>query len=163
MRTTTVVTTKNRRAVMDLNRKGQAAMEMLVTIGVILIFIVPILLLLLVGAQTRFESLSHVQANSVVRIIADSINEVNIEGPQASKVVIVNIPTNTRYLNITENEVVLTLETSNGPTDVTTSFFGSLNDTSISLVTIGGKAPIGLYPMKFYADEEGKVVIEHGE
>ena len=146
-----------------MNRKGQAAMEMLVTIGVILIFIVPILLLLLVGAQTRFESLSHVQASSVVRIIADSINEVNIEGPQASKVVIVNIPTNTRYLNITENEVVLTLETSNGPTDVTTSFFGNLNDSSISLVTVGGKAPLGLYPIKFYADGDGKVVIDHGE
>jgi len=135
---------------------------MLVTIGIILIFIVPILLLLLVGAQARFESLSHVQANSVVRILADSINEVYIEGPQASKVVMVNVPTNTRYLNITENEVVLTLETSNGPTDVTTAFFGELNESSMGLVTIGGKAPAGLYPMKFYADKDGKVVIEHG-
>jgi len=145
-----------------MNRKGQAATEMLVTIGVILIFIVPILLLLLVGAQARFESLSHIQANSVVRIIADSINEVYIEGPQASKVVMVNIPSNARYLNITENEVVLTLETSNGPTDVTTAFFGELNDTSIGLVVADGRAPVGLYPMKFYTDEEGKTVIEHG-
>jgi hypothetical protein len=149
---------------MQMNRKGQAATEMLVTIGVILVFIVPILLLLLVGAQARFESLSHIQANSVVRIIADSINEVNIEGPGASKVIIVNVPTNTRYLNITENEVVLTLETSNGPTDVTTTFFGVINDSYVGLVTVeGGKAPVGLYPMKFSADGEGKVVIEHGE
>ncbi|MCP4647020.1 MAG: hypothetical protein GY852_04690 [bacterium] len=148
---------------MQMNRKGQAATEMLVTIGVILIFIVPILLLLLVGAQARFESLSHVQANSVVRIIADSINEVHIEGPHASKVVIVNVPTNTRYLNITENEIVLTLETSNGPTDVTTAFFGDVNDTYVGLVSVNGKAPVGLYPMKFYADGEGTVVIEHGD
>ena len=136
---------------------------MLVTIGVILIFVIPILLLLLVGAQARFESLSHVQASSVIRIISDSINEVHIEGPQASKVVIVNIPTNTRYLNITENEVVMTLETRNGPTDIAASFFGELNESSVGLVTVGGKAPVGLYPMKFYADDDGKVVIEHGD
>lgn len=144
-------------------RKGQAATEMLVTIGVILIFIIPILLLLLVGAQARFESLSHVQASSVVRIIADSINEVHIEGPQASKVVMVNIPTNTRYLNITKNEVVITLETSSGPTDIATSFFGQLNESSMGLVVAeNGRAPAGLYPMKFYTMDNGEVVIEHG-
>jgi hypothetical protein len=145
------------------NRKGQAATEMLVTIGVILIFIIPILLLLLVGAQARFESLSHVQASSVVRIIADSINEVHIEGPQSSKVVMVNVPTNTQYINITKNEVIIRLETSSGPTDIATSFFGQLNGSSISLVTAeGGRAPAGLYPMKFYAMDNGEVVIEHG-
>ncbi|MBD3398432.1 hypothetical protein GF412_04375 [Candidatus Micrarchaeota archaeon] len=144
-------------------RKGQAATEMLVTIGIILIFVVPILLLLLVGAQARFESLSHVQASSVVRIIADSINEVNIEGPQASKVIMVNIPTNAQYINITENEVVIRLETSSGPTDVATSFFGELNQSSVGLVTNeNGVAPSGLYPMKFHAMDNGEVVIEHG-
>lgn len=142
-------------------RKGQAAMETMVTIGMILVFVIPILLLLLVGSQARFESLSQVQGSSVVRIIADSINEVYVEGPTASKVAVVNFPTNTQSILIRENEVILTLETRSGPTDISTSFFGEINET-IFLETSPGKAPVGLYPLKFNTDSEGKVVIVHG-
>jgi hypothetical protein len=149
------------------SRKGQAATETMVTIGMILVFVIPILLLLLVGAQARFESLSHVQASSVVRVIADSINEVYVEGPGASKVVVINVPTNTQFLNITENEVVLRLETRSGPTDISTSFFGEVDPAYLGEVKAGGiggeDAPMGLYPMKFSIDAEGKVVIEHGD
>lgn len=143
-------------------RKGQSAMETMVTIGMILVFVIPILLLLLVGSQARFESLSQVQGSSVVRIIADSINEVYVEGPTASKVAVVNFPTNTQSILIRENEVVLTLETTSGPTDISTSFFGDINETELYLETPSGKAPVGLYPLKFYTNEYGKVVIEHG-
>ena len=144
------------------SRKGQSAMETMVTVGMILVFVIPILLLLLVGSQARFESLSQVQGSSVVRIIADSINEVYVEGPRASKVAVVNFPTNTQSILIRENEVVLTLETTSGPTDISTSFFGVMNQTELVLVTHQDKPPVGLYPLKFYTDEEGKVVIDHG-
>ena len=142
--------------------KGQAATETLVTIGMILVFVTPILLVLLVGAQAEFESLSHVQASSAVRIIADSINEVYLEGPGASKLVIVNIPSNAESLNISNNEVTLMLQTRYGYTDITTSYFGDTNETSQEIVATSGKAPMGLYPMKFETDENGKVVIMHG-
>jgi hypothetical protein len=143
-------------------RKGQAAMEMMVTIGMILVFVVPIVLLLLIGAQARFESLSHVQAGSTVRIIADSINEVYLEGPIASKVVILNIPTNTRTIKITENEVIITLDTNSGTADVVASFFGEMHEDSIMEITNpGGYTPSGLYPLKLSVDGNGDVVIEH--
>lgn len=142
--------------------KAQAATETLVTIGMMLVFVLPILMVLLVGAQAEFESLSHVQASSAVRIIADSINEVYLEGPSASKVVIVNIPSNAQSLNISNNEVTLVLETRYGPTDITTSYFGDTNETSQEIVTGSGKVPMGLYPMKFEVNNEGKVVIMHG-
>ncbi len=45
-------------------RKGQAATETMVTIGMMVMFVIPILLLLLVGAQARFESLSGIQAGA---------------------------------------------------------------------------------------------------
>ncbi len=141
--------------------KGQAATETLVTIGMILVFIIPILLLLLVGAQAKFESLSHVQASSAVRIIADSINEVYLEGPKASKIVMINLPSNSRNLNISNNEVTLVIETSSGPTDITTSYFGGMNNSQ-EIVSAGGAVPMGLYPMKFEANDAGKVVILHG-
>lgn len=143
-------------------RKGQAATEMMVTIGMILVFVVPIVLLLLVGAQARFESLSHVQAGSTVRILADSINEVYVEGPKASKVAIVNVPTNARTIEITDKEVIITLDTGSGPADVVASFFGEVHEDSRMVITNeGGYAPAGLYPLKFYVDEDGYVVIEH--
>ena len=141
--------------------KGQAATETLVTLGMLRVFITPILLLLLVGAQAEFESLSHVQASSAVRVIADSINEVYLEGPGASKVVMVNIPTNSKSLDIGNNEVTLLLETRSGYTDITTPYFGDLNET-MQVVSASGSVPVGLYPMKFKANDEGKVVILHG-
>jgi hypothetical protein len=150
-------------------RKGQAASEMMVTIGMILVFVVPIVLLLLVGAQARFESLSHVQAGSTVRIVADSINEVYVEGrgpnpstPGASKVAILNIPSNARSIRVSGNEVIITLETRSGPADVAATFFGEVHeDSQMEILNEGGGTPVGLFPMKFYVDEDGLVVIEH--
>ncbi|MFP3949580.1 MAG: hypothetical protein ACLFUZ_00590 [Candidatus Micrarchaeia archaeon] len=147
----------------SLSKKGQAATETMVTLGMILVFVIPILLLLLVGAQARFESLSHIQGGSVTRIVSDSINEVYIEGPGASKTVVVNFPSNARYLNITGDEAVMGLDTRSGPTEIVSPFFGELNQSSQGLVALpSGDAPSGLYPIKFYADSSGNVVIEHG-
>ncbi len=142
--------------------KAQAATETLVTIGMILVFVIPILLILLVGAQAEFESLSHVQAGSAVRIIADSINEVYLEGPTASKVVIVNVPSNVESLNIKDNEVTLALRTRYGTTDITSAYFGELSEPSMVITAEGGNAPVGLYPMKFETNSAGKVVITYG-
>lgn len=143
-------------------RKGQSATETMVTIGMVLVFVVPIVLLLLVGAQARFESLSHVQAGSCARIIADSINEVYAEGPGASKVAIVNIPSNALLVSISENEVTIALSGSNGQSEVVAPFFGEVHeDSRAEISNEAGVAPAGLYPLKFYADEEGYVVIIH--
>jgi len=143
------------------SRKGQAATEMLVTIGMVLIFIIPILLLLLVVAQLRFESLSEVQGNSAIRIIADSVNEIYIEGPGATKVVVVNLPTNTKNLTITENEVIITLETRSGENQLVVPFFGEVAGER-EITTPGGRAPVGLYPLRF-TNEDGTVGIETPE
>jgi hypothetical protein len=163
-----VVITVGRQAA-KRTRKGQAASEMMVTIGMILVFVVPIVLLLLVGAQARFESLSQVQAASTARIVADSINEVYVEGrgpidnsPGASKVAILNVPTNAEKLEITGKEVVITLYTPSGPSDVVATFFGEVREESQGeILSMGGNTPVGLYPIKFYVDENGEVVIEH--
>jgi hypothetical protein len=143
-------------------RKGQSATETMVTIGMVLVFVVPIVLLLLVGAQARFESLSHVQAGSCSRIIADSINEVYAEGPGASKVAIVNIPSNALLVGISENEVTIALSGRTGPSEVVAPFFGEVHeDSRFEVTNEAGATPAGLYPLKFYADEEGYVVIVH--
>ena len=136
----------------------------MVTLGMVLIFIIPILLLLLVGAQIRFESLSEVQASSAIRIIADSINEVYVEGPGASKIAVVNFPSNTKNISIHNNEVTLTLETRSGNMDITTTYFGNVSDSSPAYITTeGDRPPVGLYPLKFMADTDGRVEITQPE
>lgn len=148
---------------MKTSRKGQAATETMVTIGMILVFVIPILLLLMVGAQARFEDLSDIQASSAARIISDSINEVYLEGPGASKIALVNLPTNIDSLELAGNEVIIRIQTRSGPSDTTASFFGVLDSSSIGQVTAqGGRAPVGLFPLKFSAADDGSVVIEHG-
>jgi hypothetical protein len=161
---------ENTQGVTMKTRKGQAATEMLVTIGMVLIFIIPILLLLLVVAQLRFETLSEVQGSSAIRIMADSVNEIYLEGPGATKVVVVNLPTNTKNLSITENEVIITLETRSGENQLVVPFFGNVTSGSIREIKtdVNGRAPVGLYPIRFTTEsdedspEYGKVVIEHG-
>ena len=151
--------TENTQDVISMaSMKGQAATEMLVTIGMVLVFIIPILLLLLVVAQLRFESLSEVQGSSAISIMADSINEVYIEGPGATKIVVVNLPTNTKNLTITKNEVIITLETRSGDSQFIVPFFGNVTGESI-IITAGGRAPVGLYPLRFTNNKDGKVAI----
>lgn len=136
-------------------RKGQASVEMLATVGLVLLLLVPILLLLLVGAQIKFESISQVQAASAARVMADSINQVYVEGPYASKVAVVNLPSNTRQVALTENEIVVTLEMRDGETQVTYPFFGELEAQG----NITGRR--GLLPIGFSAGKEGKVVFNY--
>ncbi len=128
---------------------------MLATVGLVLLLLVPILLLLLVGAQMKFESISQVQAASAARVMADSINQVNIEGPYASKVAVVNLPSNTREVALTENEIVITLEMRDGETQVTYPFFGELKEEG----NITGRR--GLLPIQFSTGNDGKVMFDY--
>lgn len=134
-------------------------MEMLATVGLVLLLLVPLLLLLLVGAQVRFESLSHVQAASASRLIADSINQVHLEGRGASKVALVNLPSNTKSVEFSSNEVVISLETSSGESQITYPFFGNLSKSTL------GKKPFienrrGIMPITFtVVEEQGRSVV----
>lgn len=135
-------------------RKGQASTEMLATVGIVLLLLIPVLFLLLVGAQVRFESLSHIQAASASRLLADSINEVYLEGKGATKVALINLPSNTKSVAFSGKEVVVTLATSSGDSEITYPFFGELSDDSKNLRIEGRK---GIMPVSF------RVVEKRGE
>ncbi|MEW5996232.1 MAG: hypothetical protein AB1657_01410 [Candidatus Micrarchaeota archaeon] len=135
--------------------KGQSAVEMLATVGLVLLLLIPVLFLLLVGAQVRFESISQIQAASAARIIADSINEVYIEGPGAAKVAVVNIPSNAKNITFSEREVVINLETRAGMAEITYPFFGKLSSAPV----IAERR--GILPISFAAQEaqDGTTVV----
>lgn len=139
-------------------RKGQASAEMLATVGLVLLLLIPVVLLLLVGAQVRFESLSQVQAASSARLIADSINEIYLEGPHSAKVAVANLPSNTKSVALSENEVIITLETRDGETQIAHPFFGVLADGAQKKL----EGARGILTVRFSADEEGRVNVEYG-
>ena len=139
---------------------------MMATVGLILVLLIPILLLIVVGAQIRFESLSTVQASSAARAAADSVNEVWIQGPNAAKGILVNLPSNTKSMEFRENEVVLVLQTQTGDTQVSYNFFGELAEPSPNLgladdvyLNITGKK--GLTALEFRTDNTGRVVVSY--
>jgi len=130
---------------------------MLSTVGIVLLLLLPLLMLLMVGAQVKFESLSQIQASSVARIIADSINEVYLEGNGATKVALVNIPSNTKSITFSDNEVIVSLETSSGPTQITYPFFGKVSEATLDLNITERR---GIMPITFYVkDEQGNAVV----
>lgn len=137
--------------------KGQSSVEMLATVSLVLLLLVPVLLLLLVGAQVRFEDLSNIQANAAARVIADSINQVYIEGNGASKVSVVNLPSNTVHVSFSENEVTIALQSGNALTEVSYPFFGKLAGDGVDGKIEGRR---GLMPIRFH-NENGEVRFDY--
>ncbi len=142
-------------------RKGQASIEMLATVGIVLLLLFPLLMLLLVGAQVRFEGLSQIQAASAARLMADSINEVYIEGKGATKVALVNLPSNTQSVTFSSNEVIISLETRSGTTQITYPFFGNVSDATLQTKIENRR---GLMPVTFSVgeDQERNAVVNVG-
>ncbi len=99
--------------------KAQASMEMLITVGMMLAFVVPISLLLLTTSGQNFEEVSKHQAQVTVQKIAHAVNTVYLEGEGSSKNVLLNIPSNTKSLEIRSSEVLLILGTAQGEYEVT--------------------------------------------
>jgi hypothetical protein len=129
--------------------KGQASVEMLATVGLVMLLLVPILILLLVGAQVRFEDLASVQASASARVMSDSINEVWVEGQGSSKVAVVNLPSSLEEISFTGNEVVLTLRSGGAQTQVTYPYFGKLADDDQDEKITDKR---GLMAIRFYND-----------
>lgn len=94
-------------------------MEMLITVGMMLAFVVPISLLLLTTSGQNFEEVSKHQAQVTVQKIAHAVNTVYLEGEGSSKNVLLNIPSNTKSLEIRSSEVLLILNTAQGEYEVT--------------------------------------------
>lgn len=108
-----------------LVRKGQMSLEMLVTVSLVIMLSVPLLLILFVSSQLKLESTSTQQAKAVTNVLADSINEVYLEGEGSYRVVQLIIPSNTISINITDHEVIANLETTSGVYEVSSPFFAN--------------------------------------
>ncbi len=117
-----------------IKMKAQVSMELLTTFGMLIAFSVPVLLLLLSITQYGHENATIAQADATVRLIAENIDFLTIQGSQAKKMLLVNIPSNTKKLQIKQSshEVILTISSSAGSYDAVAPFYGNATDFELS-------------------------------
>ncbi len=104
--------------------KGQASMETMVTLGIVLAFTVPVILLLVSFTSVTHEDTSIAQADAAARSLADSMNFVYIQGDGAKRSVILNVPASTEEIVVQDRtdgrpggEVIIRIRTSSGRFD----------------------------------------------
>jgi len=134
--------------------KGQSSMELLVTVGIVLAFTVPVIFLLLSLTMVGFEDASVAQAEASARSMADSINVVYGQGGDAKRVVLLNLPANTQRLAISGNEVILEIRTSRGMHQAAAPFFANTADSEL-VSAESETARSGLVPVEISSAESG--------
>ncbi|MBI2079526.1 hypothetical protein HYT84_02080 [Candidatus Micrarchaeota archaeon] len=143
------------------NVKGQSSVEMLVTVGAVIAFTIPVILLLLSLTQYGQESAAIYQAQATSKIIAESINEVYIQGPGAEKNILVTFPSNSIGLSIKGpveqdkqlgSEVIITMKSSTGSYDAVTPTFAR-----VELLPL--LSPNGLVSLKLLTKADGEVQV----
>jgi hypothetical protein len=134
--------------------KGQAASEFLVTLGILLAFTVPVLLLMFVVSQMGYEETTMSQADASARTLSETINSVYSQGVGAKRVVLLNTPPSTKEISVGNYEVSVSIATSKGNYDGVSPTFANVRQK-----TIIKKA--GLFSLVVEAKKSGdKVVVE---
>ncbi|MFH2106442.1 MAG: hypothetical protein ABII22_04225 [Candidatus Micrarchaeota archaeon] len=101
--------------------KGQISLEVLITLGVILAFSLPVLFLMLTVSNYSFESSALQQADATAGMLADSIEDVYAQGPGAKRMVPLNVPSNTELISVSDDNVMVRLKVTNGFYDAVVS------------------------------------------
>lgn len=130
--------------------RGQSSLELLVTVGVVISFTIPVLLLLLSVTSVGYEDTAKAQADAAARSLADSINMVYAQGPGAQREILLNVPPSTESVRVANGEVIVSIKTSGGTFDAAAPTMATVTDK-----TLGGKA--GLFKLIVRARSDGKV------
>ena len=94
--------------------RGQASMELLITLGIILAFTVPVLFLLFTITQIGYEDTAMAQADAAARSLGDTVNFVYSQGEGAKRVILLNTPPQTERVTVGNGEIVIRIKTSEG-------------------------------------------------
>lgn len=97
--------------------KGQSSFELMVTVGVILAFTIPVLFLLLSMTSVGYEDTAKAQADASARTLADTMNSVYAQGDGAQRALLLNVPASTESITASGNEVVVKINTAAGTFD----------------------------------------------
>lgn len=140
--------------------KAQASIELLITIGIVLAFTIPVLFLLLSVTSVSHENTGMAQADASVRSLADSINFVYGEGVGSKRVILLNIPASANSLDIVDGEVVMPLDLSAGSYEAVAPIFADEVRVDSSMGRVGSELT-GLIVLEIEAFEiSDRVVIQ---
>ncbi|NYZ73916.1 hypothetical protein H0O00_02125 [Candidatus Micrarchaeota archaeon] len=97
--------------------RGQSSLELFVTLGVVISFTIPVILLLLSVSSVGYEDTAKAQADAAARSLADNINTVYAQGKGAQREVLLNVPPSTESISVSGGEVTISIKTSGGTFD----------------------------------------------
>ena len=107
--------------------RGQVSLELLVTLGIVIAFTVPIIFLLLSVSSVGYEKAAKDQADASARTLSDGINTVYAQGHGAKRIVLLNLPSSTKELRINGSEVIVKIETSAGEYEGVSPVFAQID------------------------------------
>lgn len=110
--------------------RGQASMELLITLGVVLAFTIPVIFLLFTITQVGYEDTAKAQADATARTLSDTLNFVYSQGEGAKRVILVNTPPSIQSITIGGGEIVVRIETSDGYYDGVSPTFAKISGGS---------------------------------
>jgi len=122
--------------------KGQSSLELLVTVGVVAAFTIPVLFLLLSVSSIGYEDTAKAQADATSRTIADSMNTVYAQGYSqgvgAHREILINVPPSTEAIYASGGEVVVRVKTSGGTFEAASPTIARIGSGSMAILDRSG-------------------------
>ena len=140
--------------------KGQVSLELLITLGVVLAFTVPVLFLILSVSSVGYESAAKDQADATARNLAESINTVYAQGDGAKRTILLNSPSNTESIALKGSEVIVKITVSEGTYEAVSPMFAQTNDGYITGKTEKDKREGLIYLLLENEDNTVEVTID---
>ena len=132
--------------------KGQSSFELFLTIGIVVAFTVPVLLLLLSATSIGYDDTAKAQADASTRTLSDTMNSVYSQGPGAKRVILLNLPSSTEELYAADGEVIVRIRTGSGDFDAAAPTIAKISGGS---QTLGEKT--GLFMLTVQTNDQGEV------
>ena len=122
--------------------KGQTSLELLVTVGVVIAFTIPVLFLLLSVSSIGYEDTAKAEADAAARTLADTMNTVYAQGYSqgvgAHREVLLNVPPATEAISASGGEVIVRIKTSGGSFDAVAPTIAKIGASSRTISNKGG-------------------------
>jgi uncharacterized protein (UPF0333 family) len=113
--------------------KGQSSLELLVTVGIVIAFTIPVLFLLLSATSIGYEDTAKAQADASSRTLSDTMNSVYSQGPGAKRMILLNVPSATQEIYASKGEAVVSIRTQSGDFDAASPTIAEISGVSQTL------------------------------
>jgi len=118
--------------------KGQSSLELMITVGIVIAFTIPVLFLLLSATSIGYEDTAKAQADASSRTLSDTMNSVYSQGPGAKRLILLNVPASTQEIYASGGEAVVAIKLGSGQFDAASPTIASISGDSSTLGTKTG-------------------------